>query len=111
MFSSLTSNYSIPNTFTLIKQNSLTNYNGKAGHSVFFLKGASSRNSLYEKKIALRALSRPHGTIHSKGSYSLYDRGISMRVFPILFIPIEDEQVIAENLGYLPETAARIYRF
>lgn len=54
MFSSLTSNYSIPNTFTLIKQNSLTNYNGKAGHSVFFLEGASSRNSLYEKKLPFR---------------------------------------------------------
>lgn len=33
MFSSLTNHYSIPNTFTLIKQNCLSNYNGKAGHS------------------------------------------------------------------------------
>lgn len=46
MFFSLTSNYSILNTFTLIKQNSLTNYNGKAGHSVFYLEGSPLRNSL-----------------------------------------------------------------
>lgn len=35
MFFPLTSNYNIPNTFTLIKQNSVTNYNDKAGHSGF----------------------------------------------------------------------------